>query len=159
MAVLWAVDHFRPYVWGRRFTLITDCLALTWLFQSRDISSKLKRWPLGLIEHDMHQQWRPGTHHELPGALSRLSCPESPGGDINEAFPDDTSSRQTHRGPEGLVLDGIPLTELGVDQVDEPTAESVVAVAGPAITPERAVDNIEGAAQILIPGCLKPKRE
>ena len=30
VAVLWAVDHFRPYVWGRRFTLITDCLALTW---------------------------------------------------------------------------------------------------------------------------------
>ena len=56
-------------------------------------------------------------------------------------------------------MDGIPLTELGVDQVDEPTAESVVAVAGPAITPERAVDNIEGAAQILLPGCLKPKRE
>ena len=104
-------------------------------------------------------QWRPGTHHQLPGALSRLSCPESPGEDINAAFPDDTSSRQTHRGPEGLVWDGIPLTELGVDQVDEPTAESVVAVAGPAITPERAVDNIEGAAQILIPGCLKPKRE
>ena len=29
MAVLWAVEHFRPYLWGRRFTLITDCSVLT----------------------------------------------------------------------------------------------------------------------------------
>ena len=43
MAVLWAVDHFRPYVWGRRFALITDCSALTGLFKSRDLSSELHR--------------------------------------------------------------------------------------------------------------------
>ncbi|CAB1106075.1 unnamed protein product [Ectocarpus sp. CCAP 1310/34] len=32
MGVLWAVDHFRPYLAGRRFKLVTDCSALTWLF-------------------------------------------------------------------------------------------------------------------------------
>ena len=78
----------------------------------------------------MDLQWRPGTRHQLPDALSRLPCSESPGEDINEAFPDDTSSRLTYRGPEGPVLDGILLTELGADHVDGPTAESVVAVAG-----------------------------
>ena len=47
VAVLWAVDHFRPYVWGRRFTLFTDCLALTWLFKNRDLfTCKLHRWAL-----------------------------------------------------------------------------------------------------------------
>ena len=88
-----------------------------------------------LIENDMDPQWRPGTRHQLPDALSRLPCPESSGEDINEPFPDDTSSRQTYRGLEGPVLDDILLTECGADQVDETTAESVVAVAGAAITP------------------------
>ena len=32
MAVLWAVAHFRPYLVGRSFALVTDCSALTWLF-------------------------------------------------------------------------------------------------------------------------------
>lgn len=108
----------------------------------------------------MDLQWRPGTRHQLPDALSRLPCSESPGEDINEAFPDDTSSRQTYRGPEGPVLDGVPLKELGANQVDEPKAESVVAVAGTAITPEDVADNVEGAAQILLcPRSSKSKTE
>ena len=137
--MFWAVDHFRPYVWGRRFT---------WLFKSRDLSSKLPRWALRLIEYDMDLQWQPGTRHQLPDALSRVPCSESSGEDTNEAFPDDTSSRQTYRGPQGPDLDGLPLTELGADQVDEPTAESVVTVAGAAITPQDVADSVEGAAQI-----------
>lgn len=160
MAVLWAVDHFRPYVWGRRFTLISDCSTLTWLFKSRDLSFKLNRWALRLIEYDMDLQWRPGTRHQLPDALSRLPCTDSPGEDIDEAFPDDTSSRQAHRGPEGPVLDGVPLKELGADQLDEPTAESMVAVAGTAITPEGVTDSVEGAAQIMLcPRSSKPRTE
>ena len=50
-----------------------------------------------LIENDMDPQWRPGTRHQLPDALSRLPCSESPGEDINDAFPEDASSRQMHR--------------------------------------------------------------
>ncbi|CAM9490279.1 unnamed protein product, partial [Pylaiella littoralis] len=34
MAILWAVDHFKPYLAGRAFRLVTDCSALTWLFRS-----------------------------------------------------------------------------------------------------------------------------
>ena len=43
MTVLWVMDHFRPYVSGKRYTLITDCLALSLLFKSRDLCSKLHR--------------------------------------------------------------------------------------------------------------------
>ena len=161
MAVLWALEHFRPYVWGRKITLITDGSALTWLFKSRDLSSKQFWWSLRLIEWDVDlQQWRPGTRHQLPDALSRLPCSESPSEDIDQAFPDESSSRQTYRGPEGPVLDGMPLTEFGVDQVDEPQAKNVVAVAGVAITLEEAAGNVEGAAQALrSPRLSKPTTE
>ena len=47
-----------------------------------------------------------------------------------------------------------------MDQVDEPTVESVVAVAGEAINPEGAADNVERVAQILrFPTVPKPTRE
>ena len=42
MAVLWAVNHVKSHVWSRRFKSMTDCSALTWLFKSRDLSSKLQ---------------------------------------------------------------------------------------------------------------------
>ena len=43
MAVLWGVGHYRQFFAGRRFNLITDCSALTWLFRSRNLSPKLHR--------------------------------------------------------------------------------------------------------------------
>ena len=75
-------------------------------------------------------------------------------------------SRTTRRvvkrigGQMGLVFDGVPSTELGADQVDQPTAESVVAVAGVVFTPARVTDSLKGAGQILLlPGPSKPTRE
>ena len=79
IAVLWAVDHFRPYVWGRRLTLITDCSALTTLFKRHGLSTKVHKWALRLIEYDMDLQRRTSTRHQLLDILSRLPCSESPG--------------------------------------------------------------------------------
>ena len=88
------------------------------VLKRRDLSSKLHRWASRLIENDMDLQWRTDTRHQLTDALSRLPCSESLGEDIDQAFPDDSSSRQTYRGPEGPILDGVLLTELGADQVE-----------------------------------------
>lgn len=41
--VLYVFDHYREYLTGRRFTLVTDCYAITCLFRSRDLSAKLQR--------------------------------------------------------------------------------------------------------------------
>ena len=77
MAVLWAVEHFRSYLWGRRFTPRTDCSALTWLFKSQTLTPKLYRWALRLMEYDMDLKWKAGQNH-LPDALSRLPRFETP---------------------------------------------------------------------------------
>ena len=67
MAVLWGVGHYRQFLAGRRFNLITDCSALAWLFRSRNLSPKLHRWALRLAEYDIVLRWRAGTEN--------LSCP------------------------------------------------------------------------------------
>ena len=60
-----------------------------------------------LVKYDMELQWwRPGTRHQLQDALFRPSCSASPGEDTDQAFPGDTSTRHTYRGPEGPLLIG-----------------------------------------------------
>ena len=53
MAALFGIDHFRIYLAGRQFTLVTDCAALLWLFRSRGLNSKLFRWALWMLENDI----------------------------------------------------------------------------------------------------------
>ena len=106
MAVLWAVVHFRPFLSGRRLTLITDCSALLRLFRSRDLDPKIYRWTLCPTEFDMDMKWKAASSHQLPDALS----PES----VGDSFPDDCTSGNPldDVGPRGPVLEGQLLNEL-----------------------------------------------
>ena len=40
MAALWAIKQYRPYLWGKRLVLITDCSAIAWQFTSQTLSAK-----------------------------------------------------------------------------------------------------------------------
>ena len=118
MAVLRDIQRHRSYLWRMKFVLMTDCMALMWLFKSQALSSKLHRWALRLMEYHMDLQWRPGANHQLPDALSRLPLSDEPGTDVDDSFPDDSSTRITYRGPRRPVLDGVLLSELGANEVD-----------------------------------------
>ena len=43
-AVVWALQHFHPYVYGRKVRVITDHKALTWLKGIKHPNGKLARW-------------------------------------------------------------------------------------------------------------------
>lgn len=43
MTMSWAFDGHRPYLWGRKDNTHRSLAALTWLFKSRALSSKLRR--------------------------------------------------------------------------------------------------------------------
>ncbi|KAE9114009.1 hypothetical protein PF010_g9861 [Phytophthora fragariae] len=52
LAVVWAIKLFRPYLYGRHFTIITDHSALRWLMTSPNLTGKLHRWALTLQEFE-----------------------------------------------------------------------------------------------------------
>ena len=92
LAVVEAVKHFRPYLWGRQFKLVTDHAALKWLHTMKEtvsggMSSRLTRWTLRLQEYNFDVEHKPGKDHLDADAVSRLVCD-----------PDDTGA--THSDPD-----------------------------------------------------------
>ena len=95
------MDKFASYVLANPFTLIMDCLALTWLFKSQALWARYHRWALRLMELDMMiLEWRPGVQHQLADALSRATRVEPHDDEINDAFPDDNSTAETVQLPK-----------------------------------------------------------
>jgi hypothetical protein len=44
LAVVWAVIHFRPYLYGTDFILYTDHQPIKWLMTNDKLTGKLVRW-------------------------------------------------------------------------------------------------------------------
>ncbi|PNF41072.1 hypothetical protein B7P43_G06245 [Cryptotermes secundus] len=71
LAIVWACKHFRPYLLGRKFQIVTDHKGLTWIFNVKDPSSRLMRWKLLLEEYDYEIQYRAGERNSNADSLSR----------------------------------------------------------------------------------------
>jgi len=48
LAIVWGMRHFRPYLYGRKFTAVTDHKPLTWILNAKDPESRLLRWQIKL---------------------------------------------------------------------------------------------------------------
>lgn len=73
LSIIWSVKHFRPYLYGRRFQLLTDHKPLVWMFSIKDPGSRLARWRLQLEEYDYRIVYKPGKANANADALSRIT--------------------------------------------------------------------------------------
>ena len=71
LAVVWATNHFRSYLFGNSFTLITDHEPLRWLMTTQKLTGKMARWSLLLQEYDFTVQHRAGVDNTNAECLSR----------------------------------------------------------------------------------------
>ncbi|KAL5515368.1 hypothetical protein EMCRGX_G000526 [Ephydatia muelleri] len=74
LALVWAVHIFRPYLYGKRFTLRTDHNCLKWLHNFKEPEGQVARWLEALAEFDYEVVHRPGKQHQNADALSRKMC-------------------------------------------------------------------------------------
>lgn len=72
LAVVWAVKHFRPYLFGRKFEIFTDHKPLEGLFKMKNPSSRLTKFRLLLEEYDFEVVYVKGKNNAGADFLSRL---------------------------------------------------------------------------------------
>lgn len=74
LAVVKAVTHFKPYLYGRQFTVRTDHASLIWLFRRSEPSDQIARWLEILSEFKFQIIHRAGKKHGNADGLSRRTC-------------------------------------------------------------------------------------
>ena len=79
LGVVWAVKHFRPYLYGHQCEVYTDHEALKSLLNTPQSSGKLARWGMAIQELDITIHHRSGRRNGNADALSRF--PLRMGGD------------------------------------------------------------------------------
>lgn len=72
LAIIWATKYFRPYLFGRKFKILSDHRPLQWLFSMKDNNSKIVRWRLKLEEFDYEIIYKKGKSNTNADALSRV---------------------------------------------------------------------------------------
>ena len=81
LSIIFGLTKFRQYLFGRRFTLITDHEPLVAIFSPDKkipvlTAQRLQRWALTLMAYQYNIRYKPTQHHSNADALSRL--PQGP---------------------------------------------------------------------------------
>ncbi|CAJ2633456.1 unnamed protein product [Trifolium pratense] len=72
MAVVLAIQHWRPYLIGRKFTVSTDQKSLKQLLQQRMVTADQQNWAAKLLGYDFEIVYKPGKLNRGADALSRI---------------------------------------------------------------------------------------
>lgn len=97
LAIVWAVKHFRPYLYGRKFKLFTDHQPLT--YSMSDANRRIIRGKMALEEFDYELIYKPGSQNIVADALSRIKPDEIHANEQNENEPsseDDNDLETVH---------------------------------------------------------------
>lgn len=71
LAIVRAVERFHMYLYGIKFTVITDCNALVYAVNKANLNPRIARWTLILQNYDFKVEHRPGKRMTHVDALSR----------------------------------------------------------------------------------------
>jgi hypothetical protein len=104
LAVVFAIEMFRPYLVGAKVIVYTDHAALMYLLMKKDAKPRLIRWILLLQEFDLETRDKKGVENSVADHLSHLQFEKSvelPISDGGSHFIDQTFQKA--------------LTDVGVD--------------------------------------------
>lgn len=115
LAVLDSIYHFRGYIEGSKFTVITDHSSLKWLISLNNPSGRLARWASRLSQFSFEVIHRKGAENIVPDALSRMElalitnntvAPAPVSNDIWYRKLFDNCSKNPQKFPNFLIKEG-----------------------------------------------------
>ena len=74
LAIVWAVQKFQLYLYGREFVLQTDHQPLAYLDRCKFLNSRIMRWALFLQSYSIHIEAIKGSLNVGADYMSRISC-------------------------------------------------------------------------------------
>ncbi|KAI3828024.1 hypothetical protein L1987_02114 [Smallanthus sonchifolius] len=90
LAVVYALDRFRSYIWGSKVVVYSDHSAVRYLMEKKDAKPRLIRWVLLLQEFDLEIRNKKGCENVVADHLSRIPLEGVDDTmEINERFPDE----------------------------------------------------------------------
>ena len=107
LAVFKSIHFFDHFLYGQKFTVVTDHRALVYLLKSRRLNKRLHGWVLKLLDFNFEIIYRPGKDNSDADGLSRQSWSTAEGDPGQEE--EDKQSRTTDGSVGGDV--GISPTE------------------------------------------------
>lgn len=106
LAIIWAVKKYQPYLYGNKFTLVTDHKPLTFI-KSSEKNSKILRWRLELENYDYDVVYKEGKTNVVADALSRMPATNS----ITEVNTNEFADRNTARESDEPQIDNPRLSD------------------------------------------------
>lgn len=70
-AIMFALKIWRHYLYGSKFTVLSDHKSLKYLFDHKDLNMRQRRWMEFLKDYDFELQYHPGKANVVADALSR----------------------------------------------------------------------------------------
>ncbi|TQE12665.1 hypothetical protein C1H46_001685 [Malus baccata] len=71
LAIVFAVQHWRPYLLGQHFRILTDHQPIKYFLEQRITTPQQHKWLVKLLGYNYSVDYRPGTQNKAPDALSR----------------------------------------------------------------------------------------
>jgi len=98
LAIVWGMRYFRPYLHGKRFTVVNDHKPLTWIINVKDPGSRLLRWRIKLQEYDYEVVYKKGALNTNADVLSRINSLTAKGA------PEEKRQRVTGEDTKATIL-------------------------------------------------------
>lgn len=131
LAIVWATKYFRPYLFGRKFKIVTDHKPLQWVMNLKEPNSRLTRWKLKLSEYDFTVIYKKGTSNTNADALSRIQIyneeTSSMIANASERLPSvgHSSTASAHTSNESPILE-VPIVDEPLNKFHRQICISVV---------------------------------
>jgi hypothetical protein len=136
LAVVKALHHFRYYLFGNPFVLVTDHASLKYMNEQKYLNPALANWSDIIFSYTFKVVHCPGKTNFLPDLLSRVAIPSSALSSVCSVSVVDSSTDVS----DSAVVDELPCENplpVASSSEDEDSSESLESAIEPASEPDR----------------------